>query len=208
MFRLDNLLEQWAQLYTPLSHNPAADAPAQERSFFRISMINGNSYFVRNFQTVHSPSCAYATHIDAELAAQNPRAVSYRHVIYLMQRQAPGDLSRNLVTDDLAATEARFDLDDMVQDLLAYLFALKSVAAGKTPATDAAALIAAIVPGGSPQGLDAATREGLRGLNLDGAHWGTLPLATGELNGWQICGLTIEQLQPRQLCIVPSRYNI
>ena len=46
-------------------------------------------------------------------------------------------------------------------------------------------------------------REGFRGLKLDEAHWGTLPAM---LNGWQLCGLTIEQTAPRLLCINQERY--
>lgn len=207
MFRLDDILEHWAIAYKPLSHNPSAEARPEDRSFFRISMIDGNSYFVRNFQTVHSPSMAYATHIDAEMSAQSPKAISYRHVIYFMVRQAPGDLSRNLVTDDMAATEARFETDQLVQDLLAYLFALKSLAAGKTLDAEQQQVIEAC---GGPTGikLDKMTRECLRGMQLELAHWGTLPLPNGQYNGWQIVGLTIEQLQPRNLCIVASRYRL
>ena len=209
MFRLDTILEHWAQQYLPLQHNPAADAPAKERSFFRISMIDGNSYFVRTFQTVHSPACAYATHIYAELAAQNPNAASYRHVVYMLVRQAPPDLSRNLVTDDLAATEARFETDQMVQDLLAYLFALKAVVGGKRLKADEQSVLDATgVPLDFIYGMDQFTRECWRGMKLKEAHWGTLPVPNGSYNGWHICGLTIEQLQPRQLCIVPSRYKV
>ena len=45
--------------------------------------------------------------------------------------------------------------------------------------------------------------QGLRGLHIDEAHWGTLPPM---FNGWQICGLTIEQITPRLLCVNPERY--
>ena len=129
MFRLDNLLEQWATIYRPLSHTPGAKS--DHRTFFRIGMIDQNSEFIRNFATTPSPAMAYATHIDAELAAQNPKAVSYRHVIYFMAKQQSGTLSKTQATDELSATEARFQTDDMVQDLLAYLFALKAVVGGK-----------------------------------------------------------------------------
>lgn len=206
MFRLDNILERWAMAYKPLSHNPSAEARPEERSFFRISMIDGNSYFVRNFQTVHSPAMAYVTLVDAELEQQNHKVIDYRHVIFFMVRQAPGDLSRNLVTDDMAATEARFEGDELVQDLLAYLFALKTLAGGKTLDAEQQQVIEAC---GGPTGikLDKMTRECLRGMQLELAHWNTLPLPNGQYNGWQIIGLTIEQLQPRNLCIVPSRYR-
>jgi len=43
----------------------------------------------------------------------------------------------------------------------------------------------------------------LRGLHLNEAHWGTLPAM---FNGWQICGLTIEQTVGRLLCVNPERY--
>lgn len=220
MFRLDNLLETWAILYRPLSHEKGRDS--KHRTFFRISMITENSEFVRNINTTPSPAMAYATHIDAEMAQQTTRAISYRHVIYFMVRQAPGGPSRNLATDEDAATEARFETDQMVQDLLAFLYALKALAGGKTPQDkDVQTILAAAIGAEGAVTADAdgtlrvsmadlrflmgeEMREGLRGMQLDGAHWGTLPV-TGP--GWQICGLTIEQVNPRQLCIVPERYS-
>ncbi len=204
MFRLDNLLEQWATIYRPLSHTPGAKS--DHRTFFRIGMIDQNSEFIRNFATTPSPAMAYATHIDAELAQQNPKAVSYRHVIYFMVKQQAGTLSKTQATDELSATEARFQTDDMVQDLLAYLFALKAVVGGKRISDDQQTVLDATgVPLDFIYGMDQFTRECWRGMKLDEAHWGTLP---SMLNGWQLCGLTIEQLQPRELCIVQSRYNI
>ena len=147
---------------------------------------------------------AYATHIDAELAQQNPKLISYRHVIYFMVKQEAGNLSKTQLTDELGATEARFRTDAMVQDLLAVLFMLKSLCGGKSIPPDTAAAL----PQDMQQFLhhisaDAQYHEGLRGLQLDGAHWGTLPTT---LNGWQLCGLTIEQLNPRTLCVNPERY--
>lgn len=204
MFRLDNLLEQWATIYRPLSHTPGAKS--DHRTFFRIGMIDQNSEFIRNFATTPSPAMAYATHIDAELAAQNPKAISYRHVIYFMVKQQAGTLSKTQATDELSATEARFHTDDMVQDLLAYLFALKAVVGGKRISDDQQTVLDATgVPLDFIYGMDQFSRECWRGMKLDEAHWGTLP---SMLNGWQLCGLTIEQLQPRELCIVQSRYNI
>ena len=204
MFRLDDILEHWATVYRPLSHTTGAKS--DHRTFFRIAMIDQNSEFIRNFATTPSPAMAYATHIDAELAAQNPKAVSYRHVIYFMVKQQAGTLSKTQATDELSATEARFQTDLMVQDLLAYLFALKAVVGGKRISDDQQTVLDATgVPLDFIYGMDQFTRECWRGMKLDEAHWGTLP---SMLNGWQLCGLTIEQLQPRDLCIVQSRYNI
>ena len=199
MFRLDNILERWATIYSPLKHDVVLHP-----SYFRIGMIDANSFFVRNFSKMSGCCMAYATHIDAELAQQNPKQISYRHVIYFLAKQQAGTLSKTQITDEDAATEARFKTDAMVQDLLAVLFMLKSLTNGKSlpPDTDAAL----------PQDVkdflihtaaDAQYHEGLRGLQLDQAHWGTLPTA---LNGWQLCGLTIEQLTPRNLCINAEKY--
>jgi hypothetical protein len=214
MFRLDNLLERWAELYRPLSHNgvattvaaasPAGSPAGSNKSFFRIGMIDAQSYFMRNFSSMGGACMAYATHVDAEINKQNPKALSYRHVIYFLIKQPAGTLATNQVTDEIGPTEARFKTDDMVQDLLAVLFAMKSVANGKSLPSSAfgssASEISAFI---TDTASDPAYREGLRGLQLEEAHWGTLPTV---LNGWQICGLTIEQVAPRLLCVNQERY--
>ena len=199
MFRLDNILERWAELYTPLSHTKDG-----KKSFFRIGMIDANSYFVRNFNTCPSSCMAYATHVDAEINKQNPKQLSYRHVIYFLQKQPAGTLSKTQITDELGATEARFSTDDMVQDLIALLAALKGMVGGKSlPADVLAGLPSDMFAFLRDTAADPQYREGLRGLHIDEAHWGTLPTM---LNGWQICGLTIEQVTPRLLCVNPERY--
>ena len=218
MFRLDILLERWAEIYRPLSHNGAATTPGgsattpggfpagSRKSFFRIGMIDAQSYFMRNFSSMAGACMAYATHVDAEINKQNPKALSYRHVIYFLIKQPAGTLATNQVTDEIGPTEARFQTDDMVQDLLAVLFAMKSVANGKSlPSLSreghgGGSGISAFI---TDTASDPAYREGLRGLQLEEAHWGTLPPV---LNGWQICGLTIEQIAPRLLCVNAERY--
>ena len=199
MFRLDNILERWAELYTPLSHTKDG-----KKSFFRIGMIDANSYFVRNFNTCPTSCMAYATHVDAEINKQNPKQLSYRHVVYFLQKQPAGTLSKTQITDEEGATEARFHTDDMVQDLIALLAALKGMVGGKSlPATVLSGLPDEMLQFLRDTAADPQYREGLRGLQIDEAHWGTLPTM---LNGWQICGLTIEQTVPRLLCVNQERY--
>ena len=190
MFRLDNILEKWAQAYRPLSHDRAAKS--KHRTFFRISMIDGQSYFVRNYNTQPSPCMAYATHVDAEIDKRET-ITNYNHVVYFLVKQenSPG---RNDVTDELAAAEARYRTDDMVQDLLAFLSALSTAAnSGKTE----------LEVGSITFHITDDIRQGLRGLQLDKSHWGTLPT---HFNGWQICGLTISQLVPRLKCVTTQKY--
>ena len=199
MFRLDNILERWAPLYSPDDKNKK-----EHPDFFRISMIDANSYFVRNFNKV-SPTCiAYATHVDAEMNKQNPKQLTYRHVIYFLQKQPAGTIEKTQITDELGATEARFTTDDMAQDFIALIDTMQSVANGKSVPKDLlkpdAAEIKAFI---EDTARDPEYTQGLRGLHIDEAHWGTLPPM---FNGWQICGLTIEQTVPRRLCINPNRY--
>ena len=197
MFRLDNLLERWAEIYTP-------EKVKEHPAFFRISMIDANSYFVRNFNTVPPACMAYATHVDAEVNRQNPKQISYRHVIYCLQKQPAGTLSKTQITDELGATEARFSTDDMVQDLIAVLKATQGCANGKSvPANLMKPEYKEIREFIERTAADPEYREGLRGLHIDEAHWGTLPTM---LNGWQICGLTLEQTAPRLLCVNQERY--
>lgn len=190
MFRLDNVLEQWATIYRPLKHDPAAKST--RRTFFRISMIDAQSYFVRNFNTQPSPAMAYATHVDAEME-KNLKYINYRHVIYFLVKQQNAAGKTDLL-DELAAADARYDTDDMVQDLLAFLTQMKTAANNGQNEMKVGEHIFPITKD---------ERQGWRGLQIDEAHWGTLPT---HFNGWQICGLTIEQLQPRNLCIHENKY--
>jgi len=197
MFRLDNILERWAEIYTP-------EKRKEHPAFFRISMIDANSYFVRNFNTCPPTCVAYATHVDAEMAKQNPKAITYRHVVYFLVKQPAGTLSKTQITDELGATEARFSTDLMAQDLIDVLIAMKGCANGKSvPQNLVGEKYKAIREFIEQTAADADYREGLRGLHIDEAHWGTLPTM---LNGWQICGLTIEQTVPRLLCVNQERY--
>jgi hypothetical protein len=190
MFRLDNLLEEWATIYGPLKHDMAEKSTY--RTFFRISMIDAQSYFVRNFPTQPSPCMAYATHVDAEIE-RNTKFINYRHVIYFLEKQVNVP-QKNDVTDEMAATDARYDTDDLVQDLLVFLDRLQTAANnGKSELTVA----------GHSFPITSDIRQGLRGLKLSEAHWGTLPAM---FNGWQICGLTIDQAAPRLLCINEEKY--
>lgn len=204
MFRLDNILERWAELYTPLSHNsPSDDGKGTRKTFFRISMIDAQSYFVRNYNMMSGCAMAYATHVDAELAQQNPKAVSYRHVIYFLAKQQNAQ-GKTDVTDEDAATEARFLTDNMVQDLLAVLWTMKGMTGGKSiPANAVSGLPADVLQFIERTARDPEYSEGLRGMQLEQAHWGTLP---AQMNGWQLCGLTIEQVSPRFLCVNAEKY--
>ena len=195
MFRLDNILEKWAEVYEPLKHDPAAKA--KHKTFFRIGMIDAQSYFVRNHATQPSPCMAFATHVNAE-TEKNSKFITYRHVIYFLVKQdnAP---QKTDVTDELAATDARYDTDDLMQDLIAFLEKMQQAANNGSNGLT--------IKGQSGEEhffpITKDERQGWRGMRLDALAWGTMPPM---IIGWQLCGLTIEQLQPRNLCIHENKY--
>ena len=191
MFRLDDILEKWAVIYRPLSHE--LGDKGNRKTFFRISMIDAQSYFVRNYSMQPSPAMAYATHVDADMDKGSKR-ITYRHVIYFLVKQLNGSNKTN-VTDERAATEARYTTDEMVQDLIDFLDEMKRAACSNKQEY--------VAPNGVKFRFDRLTQQGFRGLQLDEVHWGTLPTM---LNGWQICGVSIDQIVPRHLCVNESKY--
>ena len=195
MFRLDNVLEKWAEVYAPLKHDPAAKA--KHKTFFRISMIDAQSYFIRNHNTQPSPCMAFATHVNAE-TERNSKFITYRHAIYFLVKQV-NDPQKTDLTDELAASDARYDTDELVQDLLAFLEAMQAAANNGANGVTVTGL------SGETHFFPIAKdeRQSWRGMKLDAVSWSTIPPL---ITGWQLCGITIEQLQPRNICIHQNKY--
>lgn len=187
-FRFDNILEEWAQNYKPLSHNPAKNA--KDCTFYRIRTLNTDNAFARNQNMAKSPCMAYSVLIDAE--TKGTKAVSYLHTIYFLSRATATSLAKNAKQDDELGCDQQLLLDEMVQDLLAYLWKLRHD--GKNSITG--------------QTYDRATTEALRGLDLDGADWASAPIPLGGVKfaDWHVMGLQIEQIAPRLLCVNEEKY--
>jgi len=142
MFRFDNLLEDWACSYKPLSHDKARGS--KDRAFYRVDTISAESDFVRNFATAKSPCMAYATNLDARIG-KNTNTIEYTHTIYFLVKQSGQGLTKKAL-DDQDATECKYQSDELVQDLLAYLMDKKR------------------------------SESGLKGLDIEGAEWATIPV--------------------------------
>lgn len=181
---LARIIETWASLYGPISHDPAKGS--KNKAFYKIRTINDNSEFVRNQNTVKSPCVAYSILIDAE--SSDTKTVNYAHTIYFLARSRSGSLAKNARQDDDLGETIQMDLDEYAQDLLAYLQELKHN--GKCPVTG--------------QTYDRPTMEALRGLRLEKAEWASIPVKYAE---WHILGLQLEQIAPRPTCIIREKYN-
>lgn len=195
MFRLDNILERWTEIYAPMRHNPSAKAKPEEKAFFLIDRWADQNEFQRTFNLLQKPSLIYCTTIEAQLADNKPKQVEYQYNWYLACKQRT---SANPITDDDGARQAKLDLNDMMIDLLAYLFTLADFASGRKPPKDTPQSVLDITAA-----LTAEDIQGLRGLRLEKTSWWSAPVYK---NGWWLMGVELEGLDPRQLCIVPTRY--
>lgn len=193
MFRLDNILEKWAEVYQPISHTPGAKS--KHRAFFRINSMQEVSEFTKNANLVPSPCMAYGSVVDAKL--QGPASVSYLHRIFFIVKQKKAITS---AATDLDATECKFMGNDMVVDLLAFLSELKTAASnGKIEKLGDDTVI------GKFKGLTAEDLNGLRGLQITSAEWGSDPRI---YNGWWVVELDIEQIVMRNLCVIETKYKL
>ena len=200
MFRLDDIIERWAELYKPLSHVEKD----KERTFFRIGQLNAENYFMRNFSSQKSPCMAYVTHIKSEVSKRNNKVDTMPHLIYILVRQE-NQKGRNNVTDEDAVTEARYRAADIAADLRAFLRILRSAAAGKALSTEQKESL-------SPTLLQLITEtvsdpqyvNGIRGIQLDTIQIQTLPVA---LNGWHIAAVDFERYEPQRLCLNAEKYR-
>lgn len=181
---LSRVLERWAQLYTPISHDPAKSS--KQKAYYNIKTINMESEFMRNQNTAKSPCLAYSVLVDA--TGNNSTTIDYAHTIYFLYRATATSLAKNAVQDDDLGTDLQLLMDEYVQDLLYYLRRVKHE--GKCPIN------------GKP--FDADTKKALAGLNLDKAEWGSIPIKYGN---WHIMAVHIDQTLPRVGCIRTEHYR-
>lgn len=184
MFRFDNILEEWAKRYKPLSHDPLS---AKTRTFYRLKTINMENAVMRNQNTAKSPCMAYSIVVDAEM--KNTAAVSYQHTIYFLSRAVSRTLKTTAKNDEDLGIDQQQMMDEMVRDLLAYLSKMKHD--NKDPLTD--------------EFLDIETTKALKGLKIESAQWASMPYVV-KFGEWHIMGLQIEQIVGAATCIAKAKY--
>lgn len=194
MFRLDNILEKWATIYKPLSHSMAAKAKPQDKSFFRIDRLDVENEWSRNQNMLDHPVLLFSTAVDAEISRQKSKTISYAWGMFIAVRQK----SVNNAAADLDAFECKMRLNDMVIDLMAFLYDLQSFCSGSSWRTETPQAVRDI-----GEHLTSDERQQVRGMRLDESRWWSTPKY---LSGWWLMGIEFEQLDPRLLCVNPNRY--
>lgn len=184
VFRFDNILENWAEIYKPLSHDPKAGS--KDCTYYRIRTIDTQNTFMRNQNTAKTPCMAYSVLIDAE--STSAKTISYLHTIYFMTK-THSSLAKTPRQDDMQIADMQLLMDEMVQDLLAYLYDLRHN--GRCPITG--------------RELSAEEKTAIRGLQLEKSEWASLPVKFADF--W-VLSLQIEQTMQHSTCINPEVYKV
>lgn len=126
---ISNVLEHWATIYKPLSHNPTSKK-LEEQSFFRIRYIDLENIFSRNANTVHSPCMLYSIINTGEFLSSNKMQVAHQIWFLAKIKDTPQTLGRY---DGIQMEQASIQLMDYCKDLVSWLIEVKRT--GKCPIT-------------------------------------------------------------------------
>ena len=196
MFRLDDILERWSVIHDRLRHNPSADAKPEDCSFFRIDRMELENAFTRNFNVLKSGAvCCACVNFDGQLDDHRPRFALYHWQLYLAMKQQS---DANYIQDAKAAADTKYDINDLVLDLIAFLFAAQDFIDGRSLKPDTPQCVRDLF-----NGLSDEERRGLKGLRMDATEWWSTPRWK---NGWWLIGVELYGLASTQLCITPSHY--
>ena len=118
---ISNVLEHWATIYKPLSHNPTSKK-LEEQSFFRIRYIDLENIFSRNANIVHSPCMLYSVLSTGEFQSSGKMTVSHQVWFLTKVKDSPQTLGRY---DGAKIGQASVDLMEYCKDLVSWMVEVK-----------------------------------------------------------------------------------
>ena len=118
---ISNVLEHWATIYKPLSHNPTSKK-LEEQSFFRIRYIDLENIFSRNANIVHSPCMLYSVLSTGEFQSAGKMMVSHQVWFLTKVKDSPQTLGRY---DGAKIEQASVYLMDYCKDLVSWMVEVK-----------------------------------------------------------------------------------
>ena len=118
---ISNVLEHWATIYKPLSHNPTSKK-LEEQSFFRIRYIDLENIFSRNANIVHSPCMLYSVLSTGEFQSAGKMTVSHQVWFLTKVKDSPQTLGRY---DGAKIEQASADLMEYCKDLVSWMVEVK-----------------------------------------------------------------------------------
>lgn len=118
---ISNVLEHWATIYKPLSHNPTSKK-LEEQSFFRIRYIDLENIFSRNANIVHSPCMLYSVLSTGEFQSAGKMMVSHQVWFLTKVKDSPQTLGRY---DGAKIEQSSVDLMEYCKDLVSWMVEVK-----------------------------------------------------------------------------------
>ncbi len=118
---ISNVLEHWATIYKPLSHNPTSKK-LEEQSFFRIRYIDLENIFSRNANIVHSPCMLYSVLSTGEFQSAGKMTVSHQVWFLTKVKDSPQTIGRY---DGAKIEQASADLMEYCKDLVSWMVEVK-----------------------------------------------------------------------------------
>ena len=118
---ISNVLEHWATIYKPLSHDPTSKK-LEEQSFFRIRYIDLENIFSRNANIVHSPCMLYSVLSTGEFQTAGKMTVSHQVWFLTKVKDSPQTLGRY---DGAMIEQASVDLMEYCKDLVSWMVEVK-----------------------------------------------------------------------------------
>ena len=118
---ISNVLEHWATIYKPLSHDPTSKK-LEEQSFFRIRYIDLENIFSRNANIVHSPCMLYSVLSTGEFQSAGKMTVSHQVWFLTKVKDSPQTLGRY---DGTKIEQASVALMEYCKDLVSWMVEVK-----------------------------------------------------------------------------------
>ena len=173
---ISNVLEHWATIYKPLSHNPTSKK-LEEQSFFRIRYIDLENIFSRNANIVHSPCMLYSVLSTGEFQSAGKMMVSHQVWFLTKVKDSPQTLGRY---DGAKTEQASVDLMEYCKDLVSWMVEVKRK--GACPVT------------GRSFADDPVIMSELQSIDISSISCGLI----GELYSgqWLVAGVDWKSLQP------------
>lgn len=173
---ISNILEHWATIYKPLSHNPESERLEDQR-FFRIRYIDLENTFSRNANVLHSPCMLQSVITTGELVDARKAEVSHQVWFLSKLNDSSQTLGRFNGTQLERATE---DLTQHCLQLISWLMEVKRT--GVCPVT------------GRKFAEDAQLMAEVRSIDPASFSFGLIPkIYTGQ---WLVAGVDWKTFKP------------
>ncbi len=174
--QISDVLEHWATIYKPLSHQPES-GKLEDQSFFRIRYIDLENIFQRNANLVHSPCMLQSVTSTGEL--KGAKSVKVSHQVWLLSKIK--DTAQTLGRyDGKRLEQSANDLIEYAEDLVSWLVEVKRT--GTCPVT------------GRSFKEDPQVLAELANIDLDSLSYGVVPdIYSGQ---WLIAGISWDAIKP------------